>query len=148
MKPIAAPVIGAHIESSVTRTTLLDVQRLMALARVRTALARVREQHLVEVLPPHLVGVRRTVADRAIEGEGVVALLVVGLEVRAALVHAQRAHLLQHAEPLEYGQIHRQQRLADVEARMMRLLQRYHAIAAAALLARRGYRVIALEKAH
>jgi len=44
-------------------------------------------------------------------------VLVVGLEIRAALEHAQRAHLVQHAEPLENGKIHRQQRFADVEPR-------------------------------
>ena len=65
------------------------------------------------------------------EGVGVVAALVVGLEVRTGLEDAERAHLVEHAEPLEYRQIHRQQRFADVKARMARLLERDHLVAAA-----------------
>ena len=52
-------------------------------------------------------------------------------EVGTALVHADRAHLLQYAQPLEDRQVHRQQRFADVEARVAFLLQQQHAPAAA-----------------
>jgi hypothetical protein len=95
-------------------------------------------QHLVEVLAPHLIGVRRTAADRTGEGVGVVAAFVVRLEVRARLEHAQRADLVQHAEPLEYRQIHGQQRFADMKSRVMRLLQRNDPVAAPRQQCRRG----------
>ncbi len=114
----------------VARTALLDRRYLVAFARVGAAFAGMLVQHLVEILPPHLVGVRRAFADGAREREGVVAVLVVGLEIRAGLEHAERAHLVEHAEPLEHRKIHRQQRFADVKARMVRLLERDHSMAA------------------
>ena len=128
---VARAAVGAHLEARVARPALLEAHDLVPLARPRAALAGVLVQHAVEVLAPHLEGVRRAVADGALEREGVVAALVVGLEVGAGLVDPQRPHLLQHAEPLEYRQVHRQQRLADVEARVMGLLERDHVVAAA-----------------
>jgi len=87
------------------------------------------EQHPVEVRAPHLIGVWRAVAEGAAEREGVVAVLVVRLEVGAALEDAERPHLLEHAQTLEERQIHRQERLADMKAGVMRLLQHDHAVA-------------------
>jgi hypothetical protein len=128
---VAPAVIGVHIQVRVARSALLDLDHFLAFARVRAALARVIVEHLVEVLPPHLERVRRTRADGARKGVSVVAALVVRLEVRTGLEDAESAHLVEHAEPFEDRQIHRQQRLADVEARVARLLQRNHAVAAA-----------------
>src|SRR5205823_8730632 len=50
LDPVAPPLVGAHFEAAVTRAALLDADRLVALARVGAALARVRVQHPVEVL--------------------------------------------------------------------------------------------------
>ena len=100
----------------------------MAFARVRAALAGVVVEHFVEILAPYLVGVRRTLADRAGEGVGVVAAFIIGFEIRTRLEHAHGAHLVQHAQPFEHGKIHRQQRFADVKAGVMRLLERDHLV--------------------
>ena len=102
----------------------------MALARIGTAFAGVVVQHLVEVLAPHLIGVRRAAAERAGKWIGVVAAFVVRFEIRARLEHPHRADLVQHAEPLEQRKIHGQQRLADVKARVMRLFERNDLVAA------------------
>ena len=48
---------------------------------IGAGLACVVVEHLVEVLPPHLVTVRRALAQGAAEGEHVVSALVLGLEV-------------------------------------------------------------------
>ena len=61
---------------------------------------------------------------------GAVAALVVRLEIGAGFEHAERADLVEHAEALEHRKIHRQQRFTDVKARVMRLLQRNHPVAA------------------
>src|SRR5579863_3468842 len=110
---------------------LLDTHRRMALASIRSATARVLEEHLIEILSPDLVGVGRAAAERAVEGEGVVAALVVRLEVGPALVDSEIAHLIGHAQPLEDGQAHRQERLADVKTWVMRLLEKGHLVAGA-----------------
>jgi len=62
--------------------------------------------------------------DCASEREGVVAVLVVGLEIRAALEHARARTLSSTPKPLENGRFNRQQRFADVEPRVTRLFQR------------------------
>jgi hypothetical protein len=109
---------------------LLDIYDLVALASVRAAFACMFVEHLVEILPPHLIGVRRTVADRPSELVGVVTPLVVRLEIRTRLEHAERAHFVEYTQALEYGKIHRQQRFADMKARVMRLLERNDPVAA------------------
>ena len=116
---VVLPGIGAHLQPAVAAAALLDTHHLVPFAGVGAALAGVLEQHLVEVLAPDLVGVRRAVADGTLEGEQVVAALVVGLEIGAALEHPERVNLVAHAETLEHRQVHRQQRFADVKARMV-----------------------------
>ena len=121
--------VGAHLEPGIPRAELFALHRLVAFARARTAGAGMLEQHAVEVRTPHLIGVRRAVAESAAKREGVVAALVVRLEVCPALADTERTHLLEHAQPLEQRQVHRQQRLADMEARVMRLFHDDHAVA-------------------
>jgi len=86
------------------------------------------EQHAVEVRAPHLVGVWRAVAEGTAESEAVVAALVVRLEICAELHHTERAHLIEHTEPLEHRQIHRQQGFTDMKARVMRLFEHDHPV--------------------
>jgi hypothetical protein len=67
---------------------LLDRNHLVPLPRIRAGRTRVVEQHLVKVLAPHLVRMRRTVSNGASERERVVAALIVRLEVGTGLEHA------------------------------------------------------------
>ena len=58
-------------------------------------------------------------------------MVVVGRdELRAVLAHADALDLVAHAQALEQRQVQRQQRLADVKARMVFLLRDDHAPAA------------------
>ena len=113
---VAVAVLGADVESRVARSDLLDVRHFVP-SRASAPLARAWSNSICRSPGANLVGVRRTVADGAREGVGVVAAFVIGLEIRTRLEYAERPHLLQHAEPLEHGQIHRQQRFADVKTR-------------------------------
>ena len=128
---VAAPVVGPHVEQRFARIFLLDLDDLLPLAGVGAAFARMVIEHLVEILAPNLIGMRRTVADGARKGVGAVAPLVFRLEIRAELEYAERSDLLEHAQAFEDRQIHRQQRFADVKARMMRLLEGDNLVAAA-----------------
>src|SRR5690606_7933134 len=102
-----------------------------AVARVHAVGARVLEQQLVELRAPHLEGVVARQAQALGEAEHVGLGVRVGHgEIGAGLAHADRAHLLQHPEPLQDRQVHRQQGLADVEAGMDVLLQHQHLPAA------------------
>src|SRR6202789_4653051 len=62
---VIAAVVAVHFEPRFTCTVLLHLDHFMAFARVRAALAGVVVEHLVEILAPYLVGVRRTLADGA-----------------------------------------------------------------------------------
>ena len=99
---VTAAVIRAHIEPSFARPRLLGLVDFVALARIRAAFARVLEEHLVEILPPNLISVRRAIAERAVKCIGVVAALVVRLEIGARFEHAEGTDLFQDAQPLEY----------------------------------------------
>jgi len=102
----------------------------MAFAGVRAAFPGVFEEHLVEVLAPHLIGVRRAVSQGTRESKRIVATVILGFEIRTGLENAQGSHLVEDPKAFEYWQIHRQKRFADVETRMMGLLQRNHLVAA------------------
>src|SRR4029077_6628241 len=130
LDPVIRSTLGAHPQAAGARCALLELHDLVALTRAGAAFARMIEQHLVEILAPYLVGVRWAVADGTRERVGVVAALVGRLEIRPRLEHPQRAHFLHHAEALEYRQVHRQERLADVKTRVVLLLQRNYPVAA------------------
>ena len=137
LQPVAA-LAGAHLEMSFARTGLFGRDDLMSLARIRAALARVLEEHLVEILPPDLIRMRRAVADRPAECVSVVAALIVGFKIGARLENAERPHLVQYTQPIEHRKVHRQQGFADVESRMMRFLQGNDLVAEPRQQCRRG----------
>ena len=84
----------------------------------------VAKQEVVELGAPHLVGVGLTLVQREGEVELVVARdLEVRVEVGAGLLDADGVDLLQHPQPLEDRQVVRQQRFADVKARVVLFLQ-------------------------
>src|ERR1700722_11025203 len=130
LNAVVAAVIGLYFEQRFARAFLLDFPNLLSLTGIGAAGTRMIVEHLVEILAPNLKGVRRTVADGARKGEGVVAAFVVRLEIRAQLVYAERAHLVEHTQAFEDRQIHRQERLADVKPRMASLLERNDLVAA------------------
>ncbi len=138
LQRITAALIGAHVEPGGARALLLHCRHFVAFAGVGAAFAGMLVEHPVEILAPNLVGVRRALADGAGEREGVVAAPIVGFEIRAGLEYAECAHLVEHSQPLEHRKIHRQQRFADVEARMTLLLERDHTMAAPRQQRRRG----------
>src|SRR5580698_9613335 len=57
LKAVTAAVIRAHIEPRFARTPLLYGYDLVTLASIRAAFARMLIEHLVEILPPYLIGV-------------------------------------------------------------------------------------------
>lgn len=88
------------------------------------------KQHLVEILAPHLKGMRRAFAQGAREVVGVVAACIIRFKIRARLVYRHGTNFFQHPQALEYRQIHRQQRFTDVEARMPGFFELHHAVTA------------------
>jgi hypothetical protein len=99
-------------------------------ARARALGSRMAKEQLVELGASHLPGIRH----RLVPGVGELdelAMLVLGRnELDAPLRHADRLDLVAHAEAVEQGGVGRQQRLADVEARVVRLLDQQHVAAA------------------
>ena len=100
----------------------LDLAHALALEGARALGGGVAEQDLVELGAAHLPGVRHRLVPGLAELDEL-AMLVVGRdELDAVLRHADRLDPLAHAEPVEQGDVGRQQRLADVKARVARLL--------------------------
>ena len=135
---VAAAIIGAHFQMRFVRAVLGHRHYLVALACVRAARSRVVVEHLVEILAPYLVCVGRAVADGAGKRVGVVAAFIIGLEIGTGFEYAELPHLVQHAQALEHGKIHRQQGFADMKTRVMRLLERDHRVTAPGQQGRRG----------
>jgi hypothetical protein len=96
------------------------------------------EEDLVELGAAHLVGDRH----RAVGGVAEQEARAVGVrgrdEGRARLHHPDLGHLARDAQLLEERQVRRQQRLADVEARMGIFFHQDHAVAALAEQGRDG----------
>ena len=85
--------------------------------RVHAVLARVLEQHLVELAPDHLPGLRALVRLVVVEVERRRELAARVHELHAVLLHeVALLHLLQHANPLEDPVGLGNQRFADVKA--------------------------------
>ena len=100
-----------------------DLAHALALERARTLAGGVAKEQLVELRAAHLPGVGHRLVPGLAEFDEL-ALLVVGRdELDAVLLHADRLDLLAHAEPVEESGVGRQQRFADVKARVMRLLE-------------------------
>jgi hypothetical protein len=101
------------------------------LAYVDATGSRMFDQELVETVALDVEGVVVARIERPVEAEHVDVPRGAGQrEVRAVLGHPDRADLVEHAQALEDRQVHRQQRFADVETRMARLLEQQHAPAA------------------
>src|SRR5262249_42044519 len=89
--------LGLHLADAVD----LELADLDAFARIDAVLARVQEQHLVELLALDLERVRRRRAECAPEMEGLVAALARRLKIGAVLDDAERSHLFEHTELLQ-----------------------------------------------
>src|ERR1700678_356663 len=62
---VTLAVCHADFNNGATRIDLLDRNHFVTFPRIRARRTRVVEQHLVKVLAPHLVGMRRTASDGA-----------------------------------------------------------------------------------
>ncbi len=100
-----------------------------ALGGARAALGGAAEQDLVERRARHLVGGRWRLVQRQVERERAALAGLVVDELGAGLERADRRHRVGHAQPAQQRHVGRQQRLADVEARMLGLLQQHHVAA-------------------
>ncbi len=108
-----------------------DAQHFRFLVGFGAAGGRVCEQQSVQVLAADLDGVAATRVQGAGEIEYVVTAFVRRRKVGAEFPAAHGHHLVEDAQPLENRDIHRQQRLADVEAGMTALFHQGHAQAPA-----------------
>src|SRR5258708_33265188 len=87
---VAAAVIGFYLEQRLARIFLLDLQYLLPLAGIGAAVTRMVVEHFVGLLPPHLIRMRRTVADGPRKGVVVAAALNVRLRTGAGPEYAER----------------------------------------------------------
>src|SRR5581483_11773347 len=90
----------------------------------------VAEQDLVEFRAAHLVRRGKGLVPGVGELEARHIVVPRGDELGAELGHADALDVLRHAELLEQRHVERQQRLADVEARMARFLEEDNVAAA------------------
>ena len=114
-----AAIVGQEID----RPHLAAFMHLDALAR------RVADQHVVEFGALDLVGVGHRLVPGLGELEGLLVVVMRRDEFGAPLLHADGPHLVGDAELLEQRQVGRQQRFADVEARMAGLVEQHHLVA-------------------
>ena len=118
------PVVGRALAG-----VHVDARDALALEGPRAALAGMAEQQLVELRAAHVHRVREALVHRLAEVE-MAAVVVPGRdELGAVLADADGLDLGAHAEPVEQRHVHRQQRFADVKARMLRLLEQHHVVA-------------------
>jgi hypothetical protein len=96
-----------------------------------TGTLRVAQQDFVEFRALDLVCIPGNLLRVAREIEDVEAALIVTGKIGALLAHTDTLHLRKNAETLQDRHVHRQQRLADVEARVAVLLEQQHGSAAA-----------------
>src|SRR5512146_625382 len=115
-----------HLDAALVRE--LDLPRAAALHELRSEMAGALEQNGIEARAADLVGVAERFVPALREVEALRALMGGGEELRAVLGEADGRDLGGDSEPLEQRQTRRQQRLADVEAGMMGLLEQHHAV--------------------
>jgi hypothetical protein len=100
-----------------------------AFERLRAARGRVVEQDLVHLRAPHLPCKRHRFVPGVGESDARGVFVVGRDEFGAELAHADALDLLAHTELVEQRDVGRQQRFADVKARVTRLLDHHHAAA-------------------
>jgi hypothetical protein len=82
---------------------------------------------VVELLALDLIGMGEHGVERALEPEHVDAVgVVLQRKIGPRLEHADFLHLLQHPQALQDGQVHRQQRFADMKAWVLAFFQQHH----------------------
>ena len=129
--PFAARTVvqhGAHGGAVGVELHVVDARALDGAGPARGGVA---EQQLVELGAPHLPGVGHALVPRVAELEQALVRMVGRDELHAPLGHADALELRTQPELVEQRDVGGEQRLADVEARMARLLQQ-HDVAALA----------------
>ena len=116
----------------------LDVARTASFDDLGARACGTPDENLVEFGAPDLIRICQGLVPGMRKLELLVPSVVGRNEFRTPLLHADGAHLLGHAEPLEQRQVGRQQRLADVKARMARFFEHHDAVAAFGEQSRRG----------
>jgi hypothetical protein len=107
----------------------LDFANPAPLDDLRAHLGGAADENLVERRAPDLIGEGQRFVPGVAELEFLMAPVEGGDELRAPFLHADAPYRLRHAQALEQRQIGRQERLADVEARMPRLFNQDDPIA-------------------
>ena len=124
-------VVGLDLDhgSLVGPTVHVHARHALRLEGARAALACVAKQKFVELRAAHVHRIRKALVHRLAEIE-VAGVVVPGRdELGAVLADADLLDLGAHAQPVEQRHVHRQQRFADVKARMLRLLDDHHVVA-------------------
>ncbi len=99
------------------------------LLHVHALAPRIAHEDVVELAALHLVGMGHGLVPGFGEVEHLGLVVMRRDELRRPLLHADGTDLVGDAETLEQRQIGRQQRFADVKARVLRLLQQHHPVA-------------------
>ena len=105
--------------------TEVHLRHAAALDRARALAHRIAEQDVVELRAAHLVGGRIGLVPCIREIEHRRPVVPGRHELHAILRHADGLDFLGHAQALEQLQVQRQQRFADVEARMTRFFEQH-----------------------
>ncbi len=122
-----APLLVHGLHQRVAALGKLDVRHAHPLDHPGALGGAVPQQQVVELGAAHLVGIGLALVQREGELELVVAAdFQFGGEIHAGLPDADGVHLLEHAEAPEDRQVVRQERLADVKARVALLLEHHH----------------------
>jgi hypothetical protein len=133
------PVPGAAVlllclnaRATLRRATLqLNAAHAAALDHLGAGTRGVADQDFVELRAAHVVRVRHRLVPGLREAKVLLAITAWGDELGAPFEHADGAYLVGDPQLFEQRQIGRQQRLADMEARMAVLLQQRDVVAAA-----------------
>ena len=107
----------------------IDRGHLAAFAHMGAQLRGAAKQHLVELGPAHLVGVRHGLVPRVGKQELLLVFVPRRHEFGRALLDADGAHFIGHAQALEQGQVGGQQRFTNVKTRVAILVQQHYVAA-------------------
>ena len=107
----------------------VDMRHTLVLEGARAQLGGVAKQQLVELGAAHVHRVGKRLVHRLGKEEAAGVLMPGRHELGTQLGDADGLDLGAHTEPVEQRHVHRQQRLADVKARVLGLLEQHHVVA-------------------
>ena len=117
-------------ERRLSRRLKLDIANAAAFDCLRARACRAAEQDLIELRTAYLVGKRQRLVPALGEFKGLMTPVPGGDEFGAPFLHADGFDFIGDAEACQDRQVRRQQRLADMKARMVLFLEQHDRVAA------------------